>query len=461
MKQSLASLLRFSRTRLVLLVVVALYIAVFNMTYRSIVVPIFGAWGYGSSPIPFGYLVATIALCLIPALWMPIKFSRPSLLLFYFQYFLTFIPASFIVFTSTRPELPHRDAFVLVLAMFAGLSLIQASYVVAVRPIRAVRLSPQAFWFFLAAAGTMMFLYLAVKLGGSFRLVGFQDIYALRYENAETLAATGTRFGLYSESLLSALVLPLVFATGVASRRFWVIVPVALGYVFLFGVGAAKAMALAVLYLPLAAILLSRPPRRIPGYFVLGLTIALAFGYVTQLLLPPDISLKYTAVVHFRLVAVPALTLPQYFQFFQSHPVTHLAHVTGFNWLLPYPYDMDVPYTIGAYFYGAFVGVNSGLWAGDGITGFGIWGIPVVSVICALVFWLLDSASAEFEPAFVALGLTFCTVFFDNVSLFTTLITGGLALVMIAMLVAPRDPRGHIRVPTLANLRRITRAETV
>src|SRR3954462_840523 len=205
---------------------------------------------------------------------------------------------------------------------------------------------------------------------------------------AAAVNATGTRFGLYCQALLSALVFPLLFATSIASRKLWAIPAIAAGYVFLFGIGGARSTALAIIYLPLAALLLSRSASRIAFYFVGGLTLALSLGYVSQALLPPQMHLAYTAIVHFRFFTVPPLTLPQYYTFFQSHPVTHLSHVTGFNWLIEYPYDLDIPYTIGAYFYGGPVGLNSGFWAGDGITAFGIWGIPIMSVICAFVFWL-------------------------------------------------------------------------
>lgn len=450
---------RVSRPRLYLVAAVAIYVAMFNATYYALVVPVFGGWGFGATSPPAFYFFTSVALSLIPALWMPVEFSRPSLLLFYIQYFLIFIPSSFIVYTSVRPELPEHDALTIVLAMFAGLCLIQAAYLFPARPIRALRLTPEAFWLSFVIIASAMIIYLALILGGGFRIVGFQDVYILRSEMGEIIAATGSRFGLYAQSLLSALVLPLLFATGMASRKPWVIVPVAAGYLFLFGIGGAKSTALAIIYLPLAAILLSRSPRRIPIYFVAGLTLALSLGYLSKALLPPPMHLAYTAIVHFRLFTVPPLTMPQYFEFFQTHPLTHLSHVTGFNWLIDYPYDLDIPYTIGAYFYGGPVGLNSGFWAGDGITAFGIWGIPIMSVVCASVFWLLDSASAEFDPTFVGLTLTFCTVFFGNVSLFTTLITGGLAAMMLLFLVAPRDVRGHIRVPTFSHLRPIAHNE--
>jgi hypothetical protein len=300
-----------------------------------------------------------------------------------------------------------------------------------------------------------MVLYLAMTLGGIFHLVSFSDVYDLRNTMADALKATGSSFGFYAQSLLSALMLPFLFATGISHRAKWVIVPVAFGYVFLFGLGGAKAAALALVYLPLLSLILSRPLNRIALTIVCGLSAILLFGYATRFVLPPRIHLYYVALVHFRFLTVPPLTIPQYFAFFQGHPVTHLSHVSGLNKLVHYPYDLDVPYTIGTYFYSVPVGANSGFWAGDGLAGFGLWGIPLLSIVCGAVFWLLDSVSADLDPRFVGLALAFCTVFFGNASLFTTLITGGLAALILLLLIAPRDGHALIRLPSLSHLRTV------
>jgi hypothetical protein len=188
-------------------------------------------------------------------------------------------------------------------------------------------------------------------------------------------------------------------------------------------------------------------------YFISALIVLLLSGYAAKAFLPAREYLSYIAVVHSRLFTIPPLTIPQYFDFFQTHPVTHLSHVTGINWLLQYPYELDLPYTVGTFYYHSPVGLNSGMWAGDGLAGFGLWGIPLMSVICAVVFLLLDCASADLDPRFVGLGLTFCTAVFGNVSLFTTLVTGGLGLLILTALVAPRGGNGLIRLPSLSHFR--------
>ena len=375
------------------------------------------------------------------------KFQRPSLLFFYLQYLLIYVPASFLVYTSTRPKLTDSDAFILVVAMFASLTLIQLVYTIPLIGIRATRISPSAFWLIVGSAVAVFLVYLGLTLGRNFRLVNFEDVYSVRSAMAEIVTASGGRFGLYAQSILAAVFLPLAFATGVTRRRVWLIALVALSYVFLFGIGGAKANALALAYLPFGAALLGRRSDRIGVYLAVGLAAALLTGYVTEVLLPRQAQIEFLAVVHFRLFTVPPLTIPQYFEFFQTHPVTHLSHVTGLNALLRYPYDLDIPYTLGLYYYDGPLGANSGMWAGDGLAGFGIWGMPLVSAISAVVFWVFDSASVGLRPRYVALVALFCTVYFENVSLFTTLITGGLALVIVLMLLAPRAADGTIASP--------------
>ena len=113
------------RGRIRLILAVIGYVIVFNLAYRSLVVPTFESWGLGYHHVsPLVFWTSAI-VSVIPAMWMPVEFSRPSLLLFYVQYFLIFIPATFIAPQSMRPELSENDALSLVLAMFVGISTLR------------------------------------------------------------------------------------------------------------------------------------------------------------------------------------------------------------------------------------------------------------------------------------------------------------------------------------------------
>ena len=60
-------------------------------------------------------------------------------------------------------------------------------------------------------------------------------------------------------------------------------------------------------------------------------------------------------------------------------------------------------------------------WAYDGIAAWGLPGILVISVVCALVFWLLDSAAQRHDPRFAGLVTCYAAYNLANISLFTSL----------------------------------------
>ena len=439
----------FVSNRLLAVALTAAYVAVFFLTYRDVIAPVFAFWGLGFREIPPAYFWSAVILCVAPSLWMPVEFTRPSQLLFYLQYFVIFIPASFIVYYSTRPALPLDLAARIGLMMFMGLLIMQTAYVLPLRAIRVLRLTPSAFWLLFTVTGAILLGYVVVRLSANFQLANFDEIYSLRYAMAELIAQRGTRFGLYAQYLLLSLFLPVVFAVGAFRRNWWMIALAGFLYVFLFGVAAVKSAILAVIYLPAVYLLVSRPKHTVSHFLTVGLMLGLVGGFLTQSFLERKGHVFYLGLLHFRLIAVPALTVVQYADFFQTHPVTHLAHVTGFNWMLQNPYDTDIPYMIGHHYFHEVVGANGGMWAGDGLVGFGLWGIPLISCVCALLFWILDSVTADVDPALVAVAVAYAGISFMNVSLFTTLITGGLAFLIFAFALAPVDARGGIKVPAL------------
>ena len=79
------------------------------------------------------------------------------------------------------------------------------------------------------------------------------------------------------------------------------------------------------------------------------------------------------------------------------------------------------------------------MWAQDGVGAAGIGGVLLVSVVGALVLWVFDSMTARVSPPFVALASTVVAISFMNVPLTTTLVTGGMGLVAVAMYLMPSD----------------------
>ena len=127
-----------------------------------------------------------------------------------------------------------------------------------------------------------------------------------------------------------------------------------------------------------------------------------------------------------------------YANFFHSHPLTHLSSVHGIGSLIQYPYDRTLGLLLGNYEMGIpDLDLNAHFWASDGIAGFGPIGIVMVSAVCAVVFWVLDSCAAAHDVVLASLMVAFVAMNLLNVSLFTTLLSGGLGLVIVLMLIMP------------------------
>jgi hypothetical protein len=179
-------------------------------------------------------------------------------------------------------------------------------------------------------------------------------------------------------------------------------------------------------------------PLLMIGAFILAMLV--------PVLLPFDdglgalIKLWWVAIVDMRTFSIPGLSIPQYFDFFSSHPLTFGSHVTGINWFINYPYDIDIPRTIGYYYYGQQeLTANATFWSQDGLAAFGTMGIVVVTFFAAFILWLLDSATQGLKIQFVLTALVGTILAFTNTSLFTTLLTGGLGLFLLACVLMPRD----------------------
>ena len=420
-----------------------LYVAVFNWTYFKVIAPTYGYWGLTANPTPWPYLLVSWVACIVPSLWMRIKILRPSQVFFLIQYYVIFIPACFVLYNSSRPYVPPENALLVVFLMFCGLSIIQAMYYIPLSICCHVRTPSFSFWAAVIAIAAALIGYTVYSFGANFRFADLEEIYSVRSTLAEAVEASGTRFGFYAQMWLAGFFFPFLAAVGLETKRRWLLVLAGGGYLLLFGIGGSKTTLFAFVYFPAVFLWLACANRYKIPVFALGLCFLLSFGVFMDLIGFTGFAYWYVAVVNFRTFSVPAQIIGQFFDFFSNNPLTYMSHVTGIGILIPNPYDMDIPRVIGMHYYNAPVGLNAGFWAGDGLAGFGPPGIIIMSVVCAVLFWIFDSIAKRFETRFVIIAATFIATSFGNISLSTTLVSGGLGLLLISLFVLPN--RGTLR----------------
>jgi hypothetical protein len=429
------------RPRVVFVVLVAVYFASFIVTYDLLLQPYQGFWGFGRPPVPWEYDFFSWVLALLPALWCPLELRRPSQLLFLFQYLVMFVPATWVLFRSALPPLPPHITIELLLAMFAGLALMQITYVIPLLRLPRVVVTPRAFWTAFYLLSGVFAVGIFVVLGRNLQFKGIAAIYTLRFDAADLLEASGLGYAWYAVGWFGAVFLPVAFAHAMRLKSIALAALVTAGYVFLFGITGTKTALLAVVILWM----LSRVVHQKGAGFAIGFAAGLGCVLLLPFAFDPfgdtgELLQKwYVLFVHTRVFGVPQLLVGQYYGFFAQHPLTWWSHINGVNAFVNDPYSIDVARLLGYFYYEGPVGLNGGMWAQDGVGAAGIGGVLLVSVVGAFVLWVFDAMSARVSPAFVALASAVVAISFMNVPLTTTLVTGGMGLVAVAMYLMPPD----------------------
>ena len=309
----------------------AVYFGTFVWSYRTFAHPYFGYYGLGwEAGLPADCWLLIVTLAFVPACWLPIRIERPANFLLLILYFVVYVPSLMLAFHADRPGLPRPTAVVLVLSLFTGLSLIQ----LAQRTLPAVALPrlqvhPWLFWGLFSVFGAICFVYVAVTLGANASLISLAEVYALRREAAETIVATGSRFGVYAFSWLNSFFLPLLYAWGWYRRR-WHLCVLSIGvYLFLFSVWGGKASLFAPVALVGLTLLLRLPLRHFPAMMALVFAGLLASPALVQ----GDSTLEklfqswLVYLIHMRTFCSSALLITQYLHFKIRVFSTHIFFV--------------------------------------------------------------------------------------------------------------------------------------
>lgn len=410
------------------------YGLLYNWLYANWLAPTFSYMGMTYREPGLLHLALAWLLALLPACWLPIRLSRPSQVPLWVIYLLVYIPSLFSPLFMAR-ETGH-DLLTLMGCLFAGMTIL--SLINFLPPVRISQnlISPSFFWTAIALLTVGLDLWVLAIFHSRMHLVGFADVYELRSSTDELASGTGVG---YAVMLLSSIINPLYMAYGLVSRRKSLLVIGFLNQLFLYTTGGSKAVILSVFMLVGLYFIIGRLGR----YFALRLVAAVTSVLVVLCLIAiqknvSTITQMAISILFMRTFANGGYMTGLYASFFQTHPLTYLSSVHGIDKLIHYPYARTIALEMGWYEMGIpDLDLNAHFWATDGIAAFGPAGIILASLLCALVFWILDSASARHNTILVALTVAFVTVNLANASLFTTLISGGLALLIVLLLFMP------------------------
>jgi hypothetical protein len=142
-------------------------------------------------------------------------------------------------------------------------------------------------------------------------------------------------------------------------------------------------------------------------------------------------------ILDFRLLAVPAISLEHYFDFFQHHPHTYFCQVSFLRPLMSCPYSdqlgtlMANQYHLGS--------MNASLFATEGVASVGPLWMPLTALVCGLIIAAGNKLAAGLPARFILLSGAIVPHTLLNVPLSTTFLSNGLALLLLLWWVTPRD----------------------
>ncbi|MGY8668351.1 hypothetical protein Q3C01_39110 [Bradyrhizobium sp. UFLA05-109] len=232
----------------------------------------------------------------------------------------------------------------------------------------------------------------------------------------------------------SSALLPFAFAYSLARQWYRRLVVVVLLQLLLFPVTLTKTALFAPLWLTFLQLLSARTSPR--NVVVLSLLLPMTFGL---LLLP----LGFTAagqpfsIVNFRMLAIPALAMDVYNDFFSRNELTHFCHVSLLKTILTCPYRDQLSIIMhNEYHLGHF---NASLFATEGIASVGLWLAPVSAFVCGVIVSFANRVSASLPPSFILVSAGMLPQILLNVPLSVAIATHGAALLCLLWYLTPRQ----------------------
>ncbi len=432
----LRSLLRTS-----LPIMILLFCAGFNFAYVNWVSPTWSYMGLTYKSPNLTLLALGYALALLICVISPRRIARPSHVIYWFCVFAVFIPGLFIPLYLQLEN--GFELLLLQLSLSGGMLLIALSYRLPRFRVRPYPVDKRLFWLFFGVLYLVGNFALVYTFRDMMHLVSFNDVYSVRtpakqlLENSPGIA--------YVSQCLASVMNPLLMGYGLAFRRRTFFIVGALGEVLLYSTAAVKLQIVS----PLVVLLLYFSLKKDRGGWVsMVATVFTAMFFILATIaigVEPGPVFNFAFLFLVRMFTIPGSEMGQYQHFFQTMPHTYLAHVGVISRFVSNPYDLPMGEEVSS-FYGltgkyGLTNANASFFAMDGIGGFGLPGIILMALLCALVFWIVDSCARDFELKFSVPVLAMVIMSLTNVSLFTTLLGNGLIAWMLLFLLMPRDAR--------------------
>lgn len=262
------------------------------------------------------------------------------------------------------------------------------------------------------------------------RLVGFSDVYSLRFET-NLVEVPGILH--YAQMWMTYAFIPFFIAVGVCKKSiFYVLFSVFLS-LLIYLIQGSK---LALLMVLIVFILLFLYRRK--GDFLINIcfyffAFVLVFSYVPS----SNIVNWVKSIVFIRTLGTPGWTIVHYYEYFKENGYSYYGHIGIIDYIFGnYPYgDLALGQLIGIEYSGSEeANFNANFWSSDGIAAIGVFGMLLASLFLSFVLRFLDFISKNYDLKFVFLMTIGFWQALLNIPLSTSIFSGGGVVLLLILI---------------------------
>jgi hypothetical protein len=382
-----------------------------------------GFW-YGGTDVQS--LTACYLLAIMPLAWMRTRIEWFSTFTHWIIYLFVYIPAVLIPMLQGLTT----DVLALSFAIFVSFAAITLFHPLSIGSSSRWHPSREVFWGAFWAIYVAMLIYALYVFRDNLTLSSFYDVYGQRSVASDVAAGTGVG---YATGVLSGCLNPFLMAIGLRYRRLWLFAIALVGQILVYATFALKSAPISILVLCVFYFVLLR--HRVVRIWKLAAMIcgSIAIPLLMLELVGIDqnpLVENIVALVLMRTYAMVGALTGIYYEFFSRNDFTYFSHINLVRQFVDYPYSVSLGEVIGESL-GLDMNANANFFAADGIAAAGKLGVVIVGAIVGLILNVIDRVVPPTNHRLLCICFAPIAISLANTSVFTTLLTGGLILLVL------------------------------
>lgn len=252
------------------------------------------------------------------------------------------------------------------------------------------------------------------------------DMYAYREQNSEVESLGGIA---YVQGWLFGAFYPFLLVSYLKMKRLKMALLPLIGYFLLFAVDMQKMTFLMPFALIFMYYVISLNEEKICNYLHSFMMVCiLIISLVLYIFQDDEIVFTLAAIVLLRTVCVAGWLTQFYIHFFNENPYTYYSHINIVNYITEsYPYTEPLGKVVA---YGS-QNANANFFLTDGVAACGLVGIVMIGLFFATILMFINSISARYKKSDMFIMFMPTIAYFLNASIFTTLLSSGLFILII------------------------------